>query len=41
MMFKRTYERWELKGGERKLRSETSGGEQHGRPRLKKGYGTN
>jgi hypothetical protein len=34
MTFKRTYERWGLKDGEKKLRIETSGGEQHRRPRL-------
>jgi hypothetical protein len=27
MMFKRTYERWELKDGEGKLRIDTSGGQ--------------
>jgi hypothetical protein len=32
--FKRTYERWGLKDGEGKLRIETSGREQHRRPRL-------
>jgi hypothetical protein len=32
------YERWGLKDGEGKLRIETSGGKQHGRPRLTKGY---
>jgi hypothetical protein len=36
MTFKRTYERWGLKD-EGKLRIETSGGEQHRRPRLTKG----
>jgi hypothetical protein len=34
MAFKRTYERWRLKDGEGKLRIETSGGEEHRRPRL-------
>jgi hypothetical protein len=38
MTFKRTYERWGLKDGEGKLRIETSGGEQHKRLRLTKGY---
>jgi hypothetical protein len=37
MTFKRTYERWGLKDGEGKLRIETSGGENHRRPRLTKG----
>jgi hypothetical protein len=34
MMFKRTYERWGWKDGEGKLRIETSGSEEHRRPRL-------
>jgi hypothetical protein len=34
MTFKRTYDRWRLKDGEEKLMIETSGGEQHRRPRL-------
>jgi hypothetical protein len=34
MTFKRTYERWGLKDRDGKLRTETSGGEYHNRPRL-------
>jgi hypothetical protein len=34
MTFKRTYERWGLKAGEEKLRTETSGCEEHRRPRI-------
>ena len=36
-MFKRTYGRWSLKGGEGKPKIETCGGEYHRRPRLTKG----